>query len=210
MLSSHAMRRIYWFLGGVFAGILGAALVAALQLLFLANFLVVDNEPQPSDAIVILGGDGSRLRPAMHLYDQGLAPRLVLTGFKKANWLRAAQKICPECRLAERPAVFLENSTDTHTDAQLSLQYCRESGLNKILIVTSPYHTRRVQFIFNDVFADSGIEPAVISSGDYGKLIPPGDPWWRHRQTLETLWLEFGKILYWELTPFMEFKKGEG
>jgi len=29
------------------------------------------------------------------------------------------------------------------------------------------------------------------------------------RRTLETVWLEFGKILYWELTPFMEFQ-GEG
>jgi hypothetical protein len=46
----------------------------------------------------------------------------------------------------------------------------------------------------------------VISSGDYGKFIPPNDRWWADRRTLETVWIEFGKILYWELTPFMEFQ----
>lgn len=115
------MSRSYCFLGGFLSGMVLAALLIILQLVFLADFLVVDNDPLPADAIVILGGDVNRLRPGLGLFDQGIAPRLVLTGTKKETWLRAALKHCPECRLDERPVVFLEKSTDTHTDAQLSL-----------------------------------------------------------------------------------------
>lgn len=203
------MSRTLWFVTGMISGVALVGLGILLQLVFLADFIVVDNQPQNADAIVILGGEGTRLRPGIALFEQGLAPRLVLTGSKKSNWLRAAQTVCPECRLEERPAVFLENSTDTHSDAQLTLKYCRENGLSRILVVTSPFHTRRTQFIFNDVYAGSGIDPIVLSSNDYGKLIPPDGPWWRHRPTIEALWLEFGKILYWELTPFMEFQGQE-
>lgn len=70
----------------------------------------------------------------------------------------------------------------------------------------SPYHSRRAQLVFNDILAGSGISATVISSGDYGCLFPPDDLWWRDRLTLKTVWLEFGKILYWELTPYLEFQ----
>ena len=53
------------------------------------------------------------------------------------------------------------------------------------------------------------LEVTVISSGDYDNLTPPDGRCWADRKTLETVWLELGKILYWELTPFMEFQ-GEG
>jgi uncharacterized SAM-binding protein YcdF (DUF218 family) len=115
------------------------------------------------------------------------------------------RRFCPDCRLQERELVYLEGSVDTRTDAQLSLAHCREEGLRKVLVVTSPYHSRRSRFVFDDIFAGSGIEPVVMSSGGYGRLVPPDGAWWRDRLTLETVWLEFGKILFWELTPYMEW-----
>ncbi len=104
-------------------------------------------------------------------------------------------------------AVFLDGSTDTRTDAQLTLAYSLKNNLQTLLVVTSPYHSRRSQFVFNDILAGSGITATVISSGDYGRLLTPNEDWWRDRETLETVWLEFGKILFWELTPFMEFEE---
>lgn len=81
-----------------------------------------------------------------------------------------------------------------------------QRGVSSLLVVTSPYHSRRAQLVFNDILAGSGISATVISSGDYGCLFPPDDLWWRDRLTLKTVWLEFGKILYWELTPYLEFQ----
>jgi uncharacterized SAM-binding protein YcdF (DUF218 family) len=207
------LNRIFPFLSGLLIGAIGLVAAIAVLLLFLPRFLVVTNEPTPADAVIVLGGDsdGSRLRRGVELVDAGRAPRLILVGGSRQGWLGVAKQHCPDCRLAERQVAWLEDSIDTRTDAQLSLAHGRQEGLQKVLVVTSPYHSRRAQFVFNDLFAGSGIETVLLSSGGYGQLIPPDGRWWRDRTTLETVWLEFGKILYWELTPFMALHwDGEG
>lgn len=226
------------FFAGLLSGVLFSALLLTLGVCFLANLLVVTHEPTPADAIIVLGGDndGSRLRTGLQLHSDKLAPYLILTAGSSKAWEQVANRLSPAVTLVGRGAIFLEGSTDTRTDAELSLHYCRTNNLHTVLVVTSPYHTLRAQFIFNDIAQNLNREKAemrnekdannqriektearnnldfeltVISSGDYGKLIPPDRRWWTDRRTLETVWLEFGKILYWELTPFMEFQ-GKG
>jgi hypothetical protein len=41
----------------------------------------------------------------------------------------------------------------------------------------------------------------VISSGDFGQRLAPNGHWWKDRLTMETVWLEFGKILYMHILP---------
>lgn len=206
------MSRFFPFLTGLLLGAIALAAATAVLLLFLPRFLVVTQTPVQADAVIVLGGDsdGSRLRRGVELIDEGRAPLLILTSGNKQSWLRLATRRCPECRLEEREFVILENSVDTRTDAQLALDYGRQNGLNKVLVVTSPYHSRRAQLVFGDIFAGSGIEAVQLSSGGYGQLVPPDGPWWRDRLTVETVWLEFGKILYWELSPFLEWHWEEG
>ena len=204
------MSRFFFFISGMFAG----GLIVALLLLFvvtsLASLMVVDNEETSVDVIFAISGENvPRLRKAIELYDKKLAPRLVLVDGKSPAWKRAAKKLCKDCRPLEKVTTILPNSLDTRTDAQLSLAYCLENKLKSAIIVTSPYHTRRTQFVFNDIFQGSGVEPIVLSTGYHGKFKTPDETWWLDRKTLETIWLEFGKILYWELTPYMEYQ-GEG
>ncbi|MCM2265958.1 MAG: YdcF family protein [Desulfuromonadales bacterium] len=175
-----------------------------------ARLLVVDNRPVSSDAVVVLGGGGvGRFQTAVKIYDDGMARKIVLVGGNEKNWLALLKQWSTLIELGGRDYIVLADSPDTRSDAQLTLNYSKEKGIGSIVVVTSPYHTRRSQLIFDDVFAGSGIDTVVVSADDYGKLIPPDGPWWHDRQTVETVWLEFGKTLYWELTPFMEFQ-GEG
>jgi uncharacterized SAM-binding protein YcdF (DUF218 family) len=203
------MTRIRFLLAGALTGLLTAMLLVVLAIVFLPHLVTVAHDPSPADAIVVLGGDndGSRLRKGLQLHDEQFAPRLILVANNNKSWEYLAKKHCPDCRLEGRGAIFLDGSIDTRTDAQLTLEYCLANNLHTILVVTSPYHSRRAQFVFNDIFEGSDITATVISSGDYGKLLTPEDAWWRGRTTLETVWLEFGKILYWELTPFLEFEE---
>jgi uncharacterized SAM-binding protein YcdF (DUF218 family) len=205
------MKCLRLFILGTLAGLLITTLLFLLTMRFLPQLLVVDNQPANADALVVLGGDkdGSRLRAALKMQDAGLATHLLLTSGNQQIWEYIAKKICGDCVLEGRGAVIIEGATDTHTDAQFTLQYCRTNNFRKILVVTSPYHTRRAQLVFDDIFDDSDITPLVVSSGDYSKLVSPSGRWWSDQGTVETIWLEFGKILFWELTPFMEFQ-GEG
>lgn len=200
------------FLAGIFVGIFPLILLLGFMVCFLPDFLVVGHVPKPADAIVVLGGDddGGRLHSAMKLYDEGVAKILLLTSGNRKNWELVANRSCSGCTLEGRTVVILEKSTDTRTDAEFTLRHCFINQIRKILVVTSPYHTRRAQFVFNDIYEGSGIEVSVLSSGEYGKLIPPSGRWWSDRKTLEVIWLELGKILYWELTPFMEFQGAGG
>lgn len=208
------MLRFRPFFVGLFCGLLLCTLGAVLLIYNLAKLLVTANQPFSADAIVAISGDDNvnRLRKALELYDGRLAPRLILVIGDKGDWERAARKVRADGRLPEG-AILLEGSVDTRTDAQISLKYCLDNGLHRALVVTSPYHSQRTQLVFNDVVDDlRGTTPlvaTVIPSGDYGKLQPPVERWWLDRKTLETVWLEFGKIVYWELTPYESFQ-GEG
>jgi len=76
--------------------------------------------------------------------------------------------------------------------------------VEKVLVVTDPYHTRRSALTFSWVFRDSNIEVNVVSSGDYGKYLPPEGYWWLDFATLKTVWLEFGKcfvVLFKQYLP---------
>ena len=214
------MIRLRQFITGALTGLLLAILLLVLLIRFLPNLIVTDHAPYTADAIIILGGDtdGSRLRKGLQLHDEQTTARLILvSGGGSKAWHAIVKNHCPDCTLEGRGAVYLDGSIDTRTDAQLSLAYCWQNNLTSILVVTSPYHSRRAQFVFNDIADDlqeRGQAPGgtsflvtVISSGDYGALLPPEESWWRDRKTLETVWLEFGKILYWELTPYLEFEE---
>jgi hypothetical protein len=165
--------------------------------------LVVKAGPVSSEAAVVLGGgsDGERLRRAVAFYDEHLVAELILVGQHRGEWEHIIRHYCAECDLTGRSATILVGSKNTFTDAELTLEHCREKGIRSVLVVTDPYHTRRAGMTFNKIFRGSGIRMAVVSSGDFGQLLAPNDHWWKDRRSLETIWLEFGKILYMHILP---------
>jgi len=166
------------------------------------RWLVIKAEPVSSEAAVVLGGGGSgRLRRAVGLYDENLVAVLILVGEYRGEWDYIIRRSCPECDLKDRRATILVGSKDTFSDAELTLGYCREKGVRSVLVVTDPYHSRRAGMTFHKIFRGSGISVAVVSSGDFGQRLAPNDHWWKDRLTMETVWLEFGKILYMHILP---------
>jgi uncharacterized SAM-binding protein YcdF (DUF218 family) len=178
---------------------LGLAVIYTLMLLVsifpgAAKWLVIASRPQKADiAIVMGGGGGSRLRQALNLYDQQLVHELLLVDFKESYWEHITRNLCPDCILADKKVTILSGSSTTMTDAQLSLKYCQENGVKKVLVVTDPYHTRRSALTFSWVFKESDIAVDVISSGDYGRYMRPEGNWWLDFATFKNVWLELGK-----------------
>lgn len=165
-------------------------------LLNTAYWLVADSEPQKADIVIVMGGGGaSRLRMALSLYDKKMASELLLVDLKANCWEQIIRHLCTDCILADKKVTILSGSKSTMTDAELSLKYCQEKGLEKILVVTDPYHTRRTALTFSRVFRESNIEVHLVSSDDYGRLLSPDDSWWRDNKTLDTVLRELGKCI---------------
>lgn len=192
------------FVAGVFVGITVAVVMGIIGFSKAADLLSISNVPRVADAVVVLGGgDGSRLRKAIELYDYGLGGRLILVDTKKQYWQHITRNLCPDCDLQGKEVSILEGSVSTTTDAELSLAFCRVNRIGKIVVVTSPYHTRRADLTFRKVFRSSGIDVQTVGTGDFGGLLSPSESWWRDRKTLETIWMELGKIIYLILEPLL-------
>ena len=185
------------FIAGFFLGVIAVCVIGAFFILYVDRWLVVDNKPVKSDAIVVLGGGAaSRLRKGISLYDQGFAKQLLLVDKKVSDWTHITDNLCKDCVLEGKNVVVLTESTSTFTDASLVKAWCLSHGIKSFLVVTDPYHTRRVFLTFSNEFKQSNVSFTVVSSGDYNFLLSPGKHWWSDESTLKTVWLEMIKCVY--------------
>ena len=172
-----------------FLGLLFAVYLVRRPLLRLAGgFWIVDESPLPADAIVILGDDNynaDRAASAAQLYEGGWAPRIVASG----RYLRPYASIAEleEHDLADRGVPhaaivrFAHRAENTKDEAAALAQLFSSRGWERILLVTSNYHTRRSQFLAEREFpAGTVLRVIAAPDSDY-------DPhtWWRSRNGLK-------------------------
>lgn len=159
-----------------------AAPVAIFILLWaLGGFLVVGDPIQSADAVVVLsGGDDARLQEAVWIYQSGLASHLLITEtgtIPEGGGPRASALLQRQAESAGIAAdaiwTTLGKSASTWDEASAVLQFCQGKGLNGVLVVTDPYHTRRTRLIFRSVFSDSEI----------GVLVRPARGHWYRSST---------------------------
>ncbi len=121
-----------------------------LLLQTMGNYLVVDQKPVPADVIIVLSGGSGRLEQGVRLYNEGYAPKIILSG----DWhhyleQRAISRGVPSTDLLDD-----ENATTTFGNAYYSAQIMRTNGFKSAIVVTSAYHTRRSSIIFGHFFQD--------------------------------------------------------
>jgi uncharacterized SAM-binding protein YcdF (DUF218 family) len=172
------------------------AIIAASQA---ARFLVV-NRPEKSDAIVVLAGE-TTVRPdhGIELLRQGMAAHAFLDA-ETRNRIYDTQLIdiaknfanhLPEAgRVSVCPIYGL--STFAETD---DVNRCLQSvGAQRVLIVTSDFHTRRALMIFRHrlpqyQFSASG----ATNSAQFG------DAWWTSREWAKVTFDEWTKMIWWQM-----------
>lgn len=136
-----------------------------LVLLFLLSgfFLIKNTAPlAKADIIVVLGSPStskgkpsiiqkSRVDKGIALYRAGKAKKLLFTGgaawneFVESETMKkyAVRKGIPDA------AILLETkSNNTDENAKFSHQILKKKGLDKVIVVTSPFHTRRAGFLY--------------------------------------------------------------
>ena len=178
--------------------------LARVPLLRLAGeFWVVDEPPETSDVIVVLSGDNydaERAARAASLFKSGMAPHVVATG-------RALRSYATTTDLMKRDLIehgvpetaivpFTHKADDTRDEAAVVSEFVASHGWKKILLVTSNYHTRRSQYIYEHTLpSNDQLLTVAAPDSDY-------DPnyWWKTRTGVKIFFHEFGGYLItlWE------------
>lgn len=186
------------------AGI-GILLVLYLLSPYLAAWLVVSEPLRPADAIVVLGGSYERALHGYELYRDGYAPRLVVSGarlhdftlngrpFTEANFSKV---FLQGLGVPAQAIILLEFTGTTYAEARAVARLSREQPWKRLILVSSPYHTRRANLTFLKQLRGTGIDLIVR---------PARQSWFRIRRAYSFNWVEAvlheyaGLFYYWLL-----------
>jgi len=185
------------FVAGILSGIALVIIIAVWAAYNAPSWLVVEDDVQNADIAVVLGGGGgSRLRKGISLYDTGVVKQLLLVDKRKGAWTYIQDHLCPDCRTDGKDVVILDGSVNTISDATLVAKYCKKHGIDSILVITDPYHSRRALIIFNAEFEGTAVEVSVVNSEDYVGKLSPHEKWWQDNRTVKVIWGEISRIFF--------------
>ena len=175
----------------ILIGLVCIVYVARHPLLRLAgSYWVVDDEPENSDVIVILGDDnfnGDRATRAAELYKSGFAPHIIASGrFLRpyASISELEQHDLTDRGVPQSAIVRLTHMADDTREECIAIgQQLAAHGWRKVILVTSNYHTRRSRYICERLFpAGTILRMAAARDSEYNP-----DSWWESRQGLKIL-----------------------
>jgi uncharacterized SAM-binding protein YcdF (DUF218 family) len=205
-------------------------IAAALALFALAAFLtfaplagrwlvVTDPLPASADAIVVLAGSlRARSLEAARLYKSGIAPRVVVTREilpPGAVTLREAGVDLPDSDALTRTALaglgvppraivtLRRRAQSTASEARTIARWACARGLDSLVIVTSPSHTRRARLVLSRALGPDvtlTMRPAPADSF-------AGDRWYRVRRDAKEVLSEWQKLAHhwlrerWRIEP---------
>ncbi len=191
-----------WLIAGLTVLILGGLLALGRNLWLpgIGRFLVVADPLQKADAVVTLsGGERDRVAYAAKLFNEGYADWFVATNMKHdlpgvrvpyGELVRqeAIWQGVPGERILIAPGIV----ETTYEEALAVRELAQERGWRSLIVVTSPYHTRRARVAFRDALRDTGIVVRIRPVNEHWYR---ADSWWKSRDGLRETWTEYAKLL---------------
>lgn len=201
------LRKILLFIGAVIL-LIGLIFLFRIPIFKAAgNYLIKEDSLQKANAIFVLSGDPyDRGAQAKILFEQGFAPVIVVTGENISHNLKALGIAYAESDLTrhflvnngvDSTAVMVERQgTSTIEEAGAIIDYAKENSFNKIIIVSSYFHTRRIHKYFHPLFEKEDIE--LIVRGAPSSLYKE-EEWWEKEDGLIMVNNEYVKLFYYGL-----------
>jgi len=172
---------------------------------WMGQWLVKDGPVQKADLIYVYAGRPAE-RPAYgaELFSRGLAPTVVVAGsivppnlevlgldFNEGTISRieAEKNGVPPDRIVQ-----LQEGTSTYEETAALEKYMEKNGLDSAILVTSPFHTRRVRMCAEMIFTspDVRIDIAPVPDSDISL-----DQWWKEENDTVTVIVEYIKLAYY-------------
>ena len=173
----------------------------------IANAWIVHDPLSQADAIVVLGG-GVQTRPfeAARLFRDGYAPRVLVASPERkptdemgltAGDTEITRQILLKRGVPDSAIVVFGNEvSSTHEEALALRNWLAQTGAKKIIIVSDPFHTRRVRWLFRKELATTG---AQILTGVAAPLKYTVSNWWQTEQGLIEFQNELIKYAYYRV-----------
>jgi len=142
------------------------------------------DDARPADAIIVLGAaqyDGEpspvlarRLDRAAELFDEGLAPLIVVTGGRQPGD-RFTEAEASAIYLQERgiPGGAIEREVQGESSWEslaAAARFLRAGGVTDVVLVSDPYHAMRIDGIAAELGLDAVVSPADTPSS-FGALL---------------------------------------
>ncbi len=178
------------------------------------HWLVVEDPLEPARAIVVLSGHlPFRAIEAARIYEQGVAPEVWLTigarpaeqaALKKVGVLYISEEIYSREVLARMGVptqsihLLAEPARNTAEEVRVIARELRRAGGNRVILVTSKPHTRRVKATWRTVVGDA-LQAEVRYATE-----EPYDPghWWQNTEDALAVSREsFGLLNVWAGFP---------
>jgi uncharacterized SAM-binding protein YcdF (DUF218 family) len=187
--------------------LVGLFLFRAPLLTGLARLWIVDEPLSKADAIVVLGG-GLQSRPfvAAELYKQGLAPKVVVMNIEPRNTEELGltqsetsllKDVLIKRGVPEESLVFIGNEVSSTYEEALALRdWVETTKARRLIIPTEPFHTRRVNWLFEKMLNKGGtpVEVLVTSTKPVSSV---SSNWWQTERGLIEFQNEVVKFVYY-------------
>jgi uncharacterized SAM-binding protein YcdF (DUF218 family) len=163
--------------------------------------LVVDVPLAEPDAILVLGShEWERLPAAAERARHSPSALLLLTQPRNPtihnchDCAHRADRLIADGVAASRIVMLPDLVSNTRDEAAAARAECERRGIRRLLIVTSPYHTRRAWRIFTGAFTGTPVTLGVASARDYSPARP--GRWWKAAYDRAYVRYEWAAIVY--------------
>ncbi len=163
-----------------------------------AEMLIKKDEMKPADVIVVLSGEQEeRVIYGIKLFkdDWARKDRIIMAG-GPVVWKYTGAALMKEQAVSlgiPTNKILLEDkSRSTEEDALYTKEILKKNGFKSIILVTSPYHSRRAALIFKSVLGD---EFKIINAPADESWFNVND-WWKRRRDRSAVLNECSKYLW--------------
>jgi len=184
-----------------------AVLLGAVTIYLAANWLVVNDRPVASDAVVLLSGELSRPLYGADLYQKGYAPVIYVSRPRLYDQIPNLEKLGIHLKtdeeyykeillkkgVPERAIHFYSDRHVSTVEEAESLKKVLGDRPVRLLVVTSPLHTRRAKAIFEDVLPNAEIFMVATPYEDFATK------WWTDQKSTYYVVLETAKTVFYYL-----------
>jgi uncharacterized SAM-binding protein YcdF (DUF218 family) len=156
------------------------------------------DELKPVDVIVVLAGeDNERVEYAVYLFREGWAKkdRIIMAGGPavwKYSWASLMKEHAEHLGVPGKDILLEDKSRTTEEDAIYTKEILREGGYKSLILVTSPYHSKRAAVIFRKVL---GKEIKILSAPAEDSWFRFSD-WWKRRRDRAAVFNEYSKFIW--------------